>query len=134
MATWKRNGWRTREGQPVKNEDRRAPRRGCPAWGAGSRRPRGQRTRRPARCSRPAGGAGRRRRLGGARTVADPYASWKWVRGPAMMQDDGRQPNRGIAHMIGNLKTIVLDAPDIAGLSAFYQALAGWSEQYADDE
>ena len=36
--------------------------------------------------------------------------------------------------MIGNLKTVVLDAPDIAGLSAFYQALAGWTEHYADDE
>lgn len=36
--------------------------------------------------------------------------------------------------MIGNLKTIVLDAPDIAGLSAFYHALAGWTERYADDE
>jgi catechol-2,3-dioxygenase len=36
--------------------------------------------------------------------------------------------------MIGNLKTVVLDAPDIAVLSAFYQALAGWSERYADDE
>jgi catechol-2,3-dioxygenase len=36
--------------------------------------------------------------------------------------------------MIGNLKTVVLDAPDIAGLSAFYQALAGWTERYADDE
>jgi catechol-2,3-dioxygenase len=36
--------------------------------------------------------------------------------------------------MIGTLKTIVIDAPDIAGLSAFYQGLAGWKQQYADDE
>ena len=36
--------------------------------------------------------------------------------------------------MIGKLKNVVLDAPDIAGLSAFYQALAGWAETYADDE
>jgi catechol-2,3-dioxygenase len=36
--------------------------------------------------------------------------------------------------MIGKLKTVVLDAPDVAGLSAFYQALAGWVERYADDE
>jgi catechol-2,3-dioxygenase len=36
--------------------------------------------------------------------------------------------------MIGNLKTVVFDAPDITGLSAFYQALAGWTERYADDE
>jgi catechol-2,3-dioxygenase len=36
--------------------------------------------------------------------------------------------------MIGTLKTIVIDAPDIAGLSAFYQRLAGWTQQYADDE
>lgn len=36
--------------------------------------------------------------------------------------------------MIGELKTVVMDAPDIAGLSAFYAALAGWTERYADDE
>lgn len=36
--------------------------------------------------------------------------------------------------MIGNLKTIVLDAPDIAALAAFYADLAGWSRIYADDE
>src|SRR5437867_12577101 len=36
--------------------------------------------------------------------------------------------------MIGRLKTVVLDAPDIAGLSAFYTALAGWRQEYADDE
>lgn len=36
--------------------------------------------------------------------------------------------------MIGSLRTIVLDAPDVAGLSAFYRGLAGWSEGYADDE
>jgi catechol-2,3-dioxygenase len=36
--------------------------------------------------------------------------------------------------MIGKLKTVVLDAPDIARLSAFYRDLAGWSELSADDE
>jgi hypothetical protein len=36
--------------------------------------------------------------------------------------------------MIGKLKTVVLDTPDIAGLSAFYRGLAGWTEVYADDE
>jgi catechol-2,3-dioxygenase len=36
--------------------------------------------------------------------------------------------------MIGELKTIVLDARDIAGLSAFYTELAGWTQRYADDE
>jgi catechol-2,3-dioxygenase len=36
--------------------------------------------------------------------------------------------------MIGTLRTIVLDAPDIAGLSAFYTDLAGWTQIHADDE
>lgn len=36
--------------------------------------------------------------------------------------------------MIGKLKTVVFDAPDIARLSEFYTSLAGWTEQYADDE
>lgn len=36
--------------------------------------------------------------------------------------------------MIGKLRTVVLDAPDIAGLAAFYRGLAGWSEAYADGE
>ncbi|MBB5867027.1 catechol-2,3-dioxygenase [Allocatelliglobosispora scoriae] len=36
--------------------------------------------------------------------------------------------------MIGELKTVVLDAPDIAALSAFYTGLAGWTQRYADDE
>lgn len=36
--------------------------------------------------------------------------------------------------MIGKLKTVVLDAPDIAGLAAFYTDLAGWTQRYADDE
>jgi catechol-2,3-dioxygenase len=35
---------------------------------------------------------------------------------------------------IGKLKTVVLDAPDIARLSAFYRELAGWTQQYADRE
>src|SRR5574342_119208 len=36
--------------------------------------------------------------------------------------------------MIGKLKTVVIDAADIAGLSAFYTGLAGWTQRYADDE
>ena len=36
--------------------------------------------------------------------------------------------------MIGDLKTIVLDAPDIAALSTFYSEMAGWTQRYADDE
>ena len=36
--------------------------------------------------------------------------------------------------MTGTLKTIVLDAPDIAALSSFYSGLAGWTQRYADDE
>src|SRR5690606_12468256 len=44
----------------------------------------------------------------------------------------GRPPGEG--SMIGTLKTVVFDARDIAGLSAFYRALAGWTQVYADDE
>ncbi|NUR24346.1 MAG: VOC family protein, partial [Catenulispora sp.] len=36
--------------------------------------------------------------------------------------------------MIAEFKTVVLDAPDIAGLSAFYRGLAGWTEAYGDEE
>ena len=36
--------------------------------------------------------------------------------------------------MIGKLDTVVLDAPDIARLSAFYRGLAGWVEASADDD
>lgn len=36
--------------------------------------------------------------------------------------------------MIGNLRAVVLDAPDIAGLAAFYTGLAGWTQQDADGE
>jgi len=39
-----------------------------------------------------------------------------------------------MGRMIGKLKSVVLDAPDIKGLSAFYRGLAGWTEAYADDE
>lgn len=35
---------------------------------------------------------------------------------------------------IGRLKTVVLDAPDIARLSAFYSELAGWTQRDADRE
>ncbi|NUR69500.1 MAG: VOC family protein [Hamadaea sp.] len=36
--------------------------------------------------------------------------------------------------MIGELKTIVIDAPDIAALSSFYTSLVGWTQRYADAE
>lgn len=36
--------------------------------------------------------------------------------------------------MIGKLHTIVIDAPDIARLSEFYTAVAGWRRAYADAE
>jgi catechol-2,3-dioxygenase len=36
--------------------------------------------------------------------------------------------------MIGTLRTVVLDAPDIRRLAAFYTALGGWTESYGDDE
>ena len=36
--------------------------------------------------------------------------------------------------MIGKPEMVVLDAPDIARLSAFYRGLAGWAEVSADDE
>ena len=36
--------------------------------------------------------------------------------------------------MIGQLKTVVFDAADIAGLSAFYTGMAGWTQRYADDK
>jgi len=36
--------------------------------------------------------------------------------------------------MISEFKTVVMDAPDIAALSRFYQEFAGWTEAYADDE
>src|SRR5262249_40185992 len=35
---------------------------------------------------------------------------------------------------IGKLKTVVLDAPDITRVSAFYSELAGWTQKYADHE
>jgi predicted enzyme related to lactoylglutathione lyase len=36
--------------------------------------------------------------------------------------------------MIGKLEMVVLDAPDIARLSAFYRGLAGWVESDVDDD
>ena len=36
--------------------------------------------------------------------------------------------------MIGTLRTVVIDAPNIAALSDFYIALAGWKQHFADDE
>jgi catechol-2,3-dioxygenase len=36
--------------------------------------------------------------------------------------------------MIGRLRNVVLDAPDIGRLAAFYGELAGWPTSYADDE
>lgn len=35
--------------------------------------------------------------------------------------------------MIGKLHMVVLDAPDVRGLSGFYAGLAGWEEVYSDD-
>jgi catechol-2,3-dioxygenase len=36
--------------------------------------------------------------------------------------------------MIGELRTLVIDASDIAGLAAFYTGLAGWTQRWASDE
>lgn len=36
--------------------------------------------------------------------------------------------------MIGTLRAVALDAPDIAALSAFYAGLAGWTPGHTDDE
>jgi catechol 2,3-dioxygenase-like lactoylglutathione lyase family enzyme/predicted enzyme related to lactoylglutathione lyase len=36
--------------------------------------------------------------------------------------------------MIGTLRSVVLDAPDVRRLAAFYTALGGWTVQYADDD
>jgi len=36
--------------------------------------------------------------------------------------------------MIGELRSVVLDAADIHGLAGFYQRLAGWDAIYVDDE
>jgi catechol-2,3-dioxygenase len=36
--------------------------------------------------------------------------------------------------MIGTLRAVVLDAPDVRRLAAFYTALGGWTERDADDE
>ncbi len=36
--------------------------------------------------------------------------------------------------MIGTLKTVVLDAPDITSLSTFYTSLAGWEQTYVADD
>jgi hypothetical protein len=36
--------------------------------------------------------------------------------------------------MIGTLRAVVLDAPDPRRLAAFYLALGGWSELYAEDD
>jgi catechol-2,3-dioxygenase len=44
---------------------------------------------------------------------------------------DGREP--GGAH-IGDLKAVVLDTPDIKGLSAFYVGIAGVTEAHVDDD
>src|SRR4030095_10279808 len=41
-------------------------------------------------------------------------------------------PHGGI--MIGELRSVVLDAADIHGLAEFYQRLAGWKAIYVDDE
>jgi catechol-2,3-dioxygenase len=36
--------------------------------------------------------------------------------------------------MIGTLRTVVLDTPDVRKLAAFYQELGGWTELYAADD
>lgn len=36
--------------------------------------------------------------------------------------------------MIGSLRTVVLDTPDLARLSEFYRALAGWTEAYTEED
>jgi hypothetical protein len=36
--------------------------------------------------------------------------------------------------MIGTLRTVVLDAPDVRRLAAFYTALGGWTERDAEDD
>jgi catechol-2,3-dioxygenase len=36
--------------------------------------------------------------------------------------------------MIGTLRAVALDARDVAGLSTFYTALAGWHQAYADED
>jgi catechol 2,3-dioxygenase-like lactoylglutathione lyase family enzyme len=36
--------------------------------------------------------------------------------------------------MIGTLRAVVLDSPDVRGLASFYGALGGWAERYGDDE
>lgn len=36
--------------------------------------------------------------------------------------------------MIGRLKTVAFDAPDIAGLAAFYESLAGWTQAHVEDD
>ncbi|WP_189330682.1 VOC family protein [Actinoplanes ianthinogenes] len=36
--------------------------------------------------------------------------------------------------MIGTLRAVVLDAPDARRLAAFYRALGGWTERYAEDD
>ncbi|MDI1464707.1 VOC family protein [Catellatospora sp. KI3] len=36
--------------------------------------------------------------------------------------------------MIGTLRGVVLDAPDIKRLAAFYTELCGWTQRYADDD
>jgi catechol-2,3-dioxygenase len=36
--------------------------------------------------------------------------------------------------MIGTLRSVVFDVPDVPRLSEFYTELAGWTEAYADDE
>jgi catechol-2,3-dioxygenase len=36
--------------------------------------------------------------------------------------------------MIGTLRAVVVDAPDIVGLAAFYRDLAGWTQTHAADD
>jgi len=43
-------------------------------------------------------------------------------------------PPTRLVHMIGRMRNVVLDAPDIERLATFYGQLTGWTTDYADDE
>jgi catechol-2,3-dioxygenase len=42
--------------------------------------------------------------------------------------------DEGRAQMTATLRTVVIDTPDIRGLSAFYRDLAGWNEEYVGED
>jgi catechol-2,3-dioxygenase len=45
-----------------------------------------------------------------------------------------RQDQKGYPMTIGTLRGVVLDTPDVQRLAAFYTALGGWTQTYADEE